>query len=691
MVLGHFGRKVSLEELRTACGVSRDGSNAANLVKAGRSYGLVTSAFRKELDDLPALGFPVIVFWGFNHFLVVEGITKRGVQVNDPASGRRVVSREEFDASFTGIVLTFAPGDDFHSGGHERSLFASLRGRLHGSGPAIAFCVVAGLGLVVPGLVVPGLLKVFVDQYLVQDKTSLLTTILIGVAVSVVLKAVLTYLQQRYLNRLETKLSLRMSGGFLWHVLHLPMSFYSQRSVGDVAWRVSLNDQVSELLSGRLSTTVLSGITVVFFLGLMARYSLVLTAVSVGLALFNFVVLRQLLRRQGELNSRLLRERALVQGAAVGGLGMIETIKASGAESEFFSRWAGLSTRSLNAQQGIAVPTEVVGALPVMLAALTNAAVLGLGAYFVIQGSFSVGTLVAFQSLLMSFLAPVGEFVTLGSSIQLVQGGLKRLDDVLDHPTDKALVDDPAPDVGRPLALLEGRVSLRDLTFGYSPLAPPLIEGFDVDLEPGRRVAFVGGSGSGKSTLAKLVSGLYQPWSGEVLFDGTPRLSLPRRVIANSVGFVDQEISLFPGTVRDNISLWDETIDEFDVVEAAKDACIHDDIAARPGGYNSMVDEGGANFSGGQRQRLEIARALARRPSTLVLDEATSALDPLTERVIDQNLRRRGCACITIAHRLSTIRDADEIIVLSAGKVIERGTHESMKVAGGPYSKLIAT
>ncbi len=692
IILGYYGRVVPLEELRVACGVSRDGSKATNIVKAARGYGLTARGYKKEPDELRALAPPFIAFWHFSHFLVIEGFGRHGVYVSDPAGGRRVATYDEFDQAYTGVVLTFEPGPDFRKGGSRPSLLAAMRKRLRGSEWALAFVVLASLGLVVPGIVIPIFSQIFVDQYLVQGSQEIIFPLLIGMLLTAFLRAALTWLQLHYLLGLQTKLAISMSSTLFWHTLRLPIEFYGQRYAGEVGSRVTINDRIAQLLSGQVATTALNVITVLFYVVVMFQYDIILTLIGVFFAALNFVALRFVSRMRIDTNQRLLLEQGKLTGVSMGGLQSIESLKATGSESDFFVRWAGLEAKLLEAQQELGTRTQVVSGVPTMLTALATAAVLGVGALRVMSGDLTIGMLVAFQTLMTSFMAPIGQMVTLGTTLQESRGDLNRVEDVLRYEPDPqvpAKIDSEEEIPQDMPAELSGYLQLQDLTFGYSRLEAPLIEGFSLTLEPGSRVALVGASGSGKSTVAKLVSGLYPPWKGEILFDGRPRANVPHDLLTSSLAMVDQDISLFGGTVKENLTLWDHTITQSSLVRAARDACIHDDVAARKGGYESEIEEDGGNFSGGQRQRLEIARALVDDPTIVIFDEATSALDPTTESNIDDNLRRRGCTCLIIAHRLSTIRDCDEIIVLDRGKVVQRGTHEQMRDVDGPYARLI--
>lgn len=691
IILAYHGRFVPPEELRVACGVSRDGSKANNVLKAARSYGLEAKGFRCEPENLKNFAFPYIVHWNFNHFLVVEGTSPQRVYLNDPASGPRVVSHEEFDQSFTGVVLTFSPEESFVAGGTKPSLLRSLKPRLSGAWGALFYILLVSLSLIVPGLLIPVFSRVFVDYILVQGREQWIVPLLLGMGLTAVLRAIFLWMQQEKLLRLETKLDVAGSSKLFWHILQLPIEFFNQRSAGDLNSRIGMNVRVAQLLSSELSTTFLNLLLVGFYALLMVQYSFWLTLVTVILASLNLLVLRLVARRRVDINNRLIQERSQMLSAAFSGLQSIETIKANGQESDFFARWAGRQAKAITSMQELGKATQFISVVPSLLSALSTAAILGVGGWLILNEQLTAGMLVAFQSLAASFLNPVNQLMNMGGQLQEVEGTMQRLEDILSYPPDPTIqFGEVDPSLERwPLGKLSGHVELRNVTFGYSRLAPPLIENLSLTVEPGKRIALVGASGSGKSTIARLLNGLYQPWSGEILFDGTPRHHIPRILLNSSLAAVNQEIFLFEDTIRSNLTAWDHSVSDEDLVAAAKDANIHEMIAVLPKGYNTLVSEGGKNFSGGQRQRMEIARALATNPSILILDEATSALDPITEQIINDNLLKRGCTCLIVAHRLSTIRDCDEIIVMENGRIVERGTHNQLWRQRGAYANLI--
>lgn len=693
MILGYHGWNAPLTELRQACGVSRDGSKAANLLNAARQYGLQAKGFKMDVAGLQNLPCPYIVFWNFNHFLVVEGFYRDRVYLNDPATGSRTISLSEFSEMFTGVVLTFEPGLDFQTGGYKPSLLQGLHQRLRGSISSLIFCMLVGFILVLPGLAMPTYSRMFIDQILIQGQTDWLRPLILAMLATALLTGLLTRLQLQILRRLKIKLSMGMSSQFLWHILYLPVSFYDQRSAGEISSRIQFNDRLANLLSGQLATTVISCVMVIFYGAVMLMYDPVLTLIGVAFVVINLLTSQWVGRQRSDMTKRLNQEQGKVSSIAMSGLQSIETLKASGLESEFFTRWAGHYAKSLNARQESESFNQWLGTVPAVLSGISTMLLLVIGGFRVMDGALSIGMLIAFQSLIQQFIQPVNQLIRLSGDVQELEGTINRLDDVLQNPIDPLVKQSLQLEQAQPAGLvqpkLQGYLELQNLTFGYSHTAPPLIENLSLTLKPGQRVALIGGSGSGKSTVAKLVSGLYAPWSGEIMIDDQPRTQIPRLVLANSLALIEQEMRLFAGSVRDNLTLWDTTIPDAQLIQACRDAAIHEVIVALPGGYSADLLEGAANLSGGQRQRLEIARALVNNPTVLVMDEATSALDSETERLIDYNIRLRGCTCLIVAHRLSTIRDCDEIIVLERGNVVQRGCHDELRRLPGLYSHLI--
>ena len=688
MILAYYGRYVALEKLRGECGVSRDGTKASNLLRAARLEGLEAKGYRKEPTDLGSLTLPAIVFWNFNHFVVLEGFRDGKAHLNDPAQGRRVVDAAEFDHSFTGVILVFEKGPDFQKGGNRPSVVRSLKQFFVGLQRAVAVLVLLGLMLVLPGILLPLLASRFIDEVLVAQVKGMVVPLLLGMSITAIVRAILEWMQSQFLSRTHARKALDLSSRFFWHALRLPAEFYTQRSAGEIASRVSLNEGVAHTLSSELSQLLLSLFTASFFLIAMFWFSVQLTLIAIAAVAIELFIWRIISERTAELSQQMSVQSGRLSSASINGLNNIETIKAAGQDWGLFSKWVSLQTQVVNTSikvQGIGI---TLGQVPGMLALAVNMIILAVGSLRIMNGEMTIGELVAYQTLLAGFVAPTHTLLSLNQKIQSLRGDIARLEDVLRYPS----VATHQATSGNSTQKLRGELELAGLSFGYNPNESPIVDGVSLKLKPGMRVALVGGSGSGKSTIARLVVGLYQPWAGEVLFDGLHRERYVPAVFAASVSIVDQDIFLFNGTIRENLTMWDKSIPNEDLVAACRDACIHDVIVARSGGYDAMIEEGGRNLSGGQRQRLEIARALVRNPRLLILDEATSALDPTTERIVEENLRRRGCTCLVIAHRLSTIRDADEIIVLEYGRIAQRGTHEQLLgQADSHYAKLVAS
>ena len=695
IVLAYLGKWVSLQELRETCAIGRDGTNAAELVKAARHYGLQPVAWRRELRHLPAMKMPLILFWEFRHFVVLEGVKRGRYFVNDPAVGHRVIGEDEFDRCFTGVVLEMEPGESFEPGGAPVGIVKQFWPWLDLVRPALAYAVICGLLLVLPGLALPILLSVFVD-HVVGDGQSDLAGLVVGLAIAASLASyALAWLQMRILRKVSLALSIRQSDRYLNRLLRLPMQFFTRRHAGDLTSRMQLIDQIALTGSVQLTGIAIEIVMSLAFLGLMLFLDPLL-GIAVGLlGLLCLLVMRQITRLRTDHNHVLLHEQGMMSGLGMSGMRIMDTLRATAQENSFFSRFSGYQARELNARQKFEELGHVTESLPPTVLVLCSALVIGVGGGRVMSGDMTLGVLTAFYVLATNFLRPVGQFALFADVLETMSANLRRLEDVLDAETDRTLDGDKESETGRVVTLnrrlqLAGRVELRNVTFGFQTNHPPLIENFNLTIEPGQRVAIVGPSGSGKSTLSLLVAGIYQPWSGEIRFDDHLRSEVPREILAGSVAMVDQNIVLFAGTVNDNLTLWNPTIPDHAIVTAARDAAIHDEIASRPLGYASVVEENGRNFSGGQRQRLEIARALVNSPSVLILDEATSALDAVSEQEIDDAIRRRGCTCLIVAHRLSTIRDSDLIVVLDRGKEIQRGTHEELMAQGaGLYYELI--
>lgn len=703
MVLGYFGAPVQLQDTRERCAVSRDGIDALRMVIAARSYGLDAQGYRKTAAELPDLPLPSVVFWNQNHFVVVEHFGRSAVRINDPALGRRSVSYRDFEASYSGVALTFQPTPNLERRDAERRSPPAVRmvQLLQRSRRGVALAVVTGLLVTVPTTAAAMLTSIFVDEVLGSGNDNWVVPVLLASAVVLVLMFGLTLLQQDVLLRVRLTLSNRMSAIFLSHLLSLPIRFFDARSPGALVNRVQLNSQVATLISGQLATAAIGGVTMVIFAVVLFVVSVPLALAAVLLAAVNALALLAISRARVALNQGLQQTMSQLVGYTFLGINMIDGIRATGAQDEYFARWTGIQARVVNAQQRLGVLTQGLLSVPVFLAATNVVVILGYGGYLVLDGQLSIGQLIAFHVLAASFFAPIGQLVAVASQFQNAQAWMMQVEDVLRQPSHHGEVGDlralrspeteSDPQGPPPGGKLSGRIELRGVTFGYVRTEPPLVENFDLVIEPGQRVALVGATGSGKSTVGNIIAGLHRPWSGQVLFDGVDREDLPESVVSASLAKVDQSILLFSGTVADNIAFFNTAVSATDIAEAVRDASIDEEIEAKPGGFAHRLSEGGNNLSGGQRQRLEIARALATRPTILVLDEATSALDTLTEARIDAALRRRGTTCVIVAHRLSTIRDSDQIIVLDNGKVVERGTHDELIQLGGRYLEMVSS
>ena len=695
MILAHYGLWIPLEKLRAECGVNRDGSKASCVIRAARNRKCEADGYRWTLDDLLKLVsediYPLIIHWEFNHFVVLEGIKNGRAYLNDPAMGRRTVPLEEFRTSYTGVALYIRPGKDFKKEGHRYNVFKDMTKKLLEDRWAALFIFLLEFCAIIPGLASPVMSQIFLDDILTRKHPDWMTSLCLAMTFSFIISGIMTWLRAVVLTQWQRKLTLADSSSYFWHLLKLPMQFFHQRYAAEVAGRVGFNESIAKVLSGPAATAVLDLFVAVFYLLLLLQYNVTLTLIGIFFSSVEIVLFFAMRRHLTDLNMRIQQDAGKAYGVAMNGLRMIETIKANGDESDFFSKWAGYQTKVLTASQETTLWAMSVKLLPTLLSGINGALIMTIGGFSIMEGAMTAGMFMAFRHLMGSFEAPVNALVGLGSTLQSTEMQMQRLNDVRRYEVDSLNFPSEEEEAKKsfPGERLSGELSLEEVSFGYSPLEAPLLEHFNLHAAPGSWVAVVGASGSGKSTLAKIVTGLYEEWEGILSFDGVPRRQVPRQVIQSSLAAVDQDIFLITGTVAENIALFDNTVRRSDIIAAAKDACIHEDIMKLDGGYEAQVSEGGMNFSGAQRQRLEIARALAVNPSILVLDEATSALDPITEKQVLENIRHRGCTCLIVAHRLSTIRDCDEIIVLSKGKIVERGTHREMIGHDGPYLQLI--
>ena len=687
MIFQYFGKNIPLEQMRIETGVSRDGCNAANIMRCAKKYGMEVHGYRKEPEALKTIQLPCIIHWNFNHFVVFEGFKGKYAYLNDPGIGRRRITWEELDEGFTGVILTFKPTAQFQKERKKKNSWSIIRKRLKGQYGILFKLMYVGLLLVFPGLVLPVLSQIFMDDILVGGYKDWLTKLLVFMGALVILRAGLSYYRSLVLQKFRSKLTLMSGYGFLRHMLRLPVSFFDQRYAGDLVERIDSNTNVNEFLAGDLAETVLNIFVATFYLAILIFYSPIMTAVGMMDIAICLAAVVSSNRTISGITMKLQISGGKKYGAVCAGLSITDTIKASGAETEYIERILGYQAKQANHEQELSKYQQIANAIPDAAGKITDALLLMVGGILVINGEMTLGMLLAFNSLFDSFAEPVNQLVGFIQKIQKLKADLYRVEDISNYAQDERYAKKPEEKTMH--RKLSGEIELRDVSFGYSALKPPLVEHFSFHLRSGESIAFVGASGCGKSTVSKMVSGLYKPWTGDVLADGMPLSEIPTEVLNASISTVSQNIVLFSGTIRDNLTMWNPAVYEEDLVEAAKDACIHDFIMQQKDGFDYRLTEGATNISGGQRQRLEIARALATKPTILIMDEATSALDPIVEKRILDNIKRRGCTCVIVAHRLSAIRDCNQIIVMNQGKIVQRGNHRTLKDEEGYYKAFV--
>ena len=681
MLLAYHGKWLSIEQLRTDCGVSRDGSNARNIVLAARHHGMDAHGWQADIAHLPSLA-PAIIHWNHNHFVVFKGFHRGMAFINDPSIGSMAVSMKEFQRSYSGVAITATPGDDFKPQGHQTSILHYVRENIRGAKDAFIFTLLMGILMSFAGMVYPLFSQVFLDSIITGKNDEWTVPFFVGIACLVVFNFLLALLDNVYGRRFAGSMSLKGNTRFLWHALNLPIEFFTQRYVGDIVQRQSLNEHITTTLVRILAPYAVNVALLLVYIVVMAQYSVLLTIVGISVVALNIYTVAAERELRTNLARALEQSEGKFYGITMSCVDNIESIKAAGAERGFFEFWAGTFARRNNQE----VAFQKRPFWPFVFGHFANSFILILGAALILEGQFSIGMLMAFQGFMAEFMKPAMGLMEGSTTVLELRSQMERIDDVMAYPTEQ---DTAAGNGQSGNVKLGGKIEMRNVTFGYSTSAEPLIRDFSMTLLPGKSVAIVGASGCGKSTIAKLVTGLYKPWSGEILFDDRDSSEVTRGEFVNSVACIDQNVVLFDDTIAENIKMWDHSIEDFTMTMACIDAGIRDDIISRPRGFNTRLVKGGGNFSGGQRQRFEIATALAREPVILILDEATSALDTVMENEVMQSIRQCGASTIVIAHRLSTIRDCDEIIVMDKGRIVQRGTHDELMAQGGAYAELI--
>ena len=693
MMLAYYGRRVPLEVVRVECGVSGNGADAQAVAAAGKAFGLSAELFQYSAETLrQEAKLPAVLLWDGGSFVVLNGFQAGCADLNDPAAGHIRIPFKEFEKKYSGVCVEFTPSESFSADGKKKTTLSYLRDLVRLNWRTMVLVMITSALAMAAGAVMPVITRTFTDEILSGDGVSWYRDFMLFFLGMIAVQFIASFLNQWLVQKSTDRLSLTSTVSFMQHLLSKPMEFFSQRTAGDLAGRINTNGEVASTLIGYVAPLLINLMMLVFYLVVMIGYSLPLTLFGTGAMLLNIAVARHVTNRRIELSRIRLRDKALLESVSIAGIDMIETIKASGAENGFMRQWSGYHAGMVRSHVELDRVNRTGKPLPELIVSTANALILLAGMWLIImERDFTEGILLAFQGCMQAFASPFSSIIDSGQNLQEMRCSQERVDDVICYPESSSVKEDFDPADLAEAEKLSGRIRMEHVTFGYSKNSPPVLKDFSLSAEPGMRIAIVGASGSGKSTVAKLLSGLYQPWEGDILLDGKHLSEIPKPVFCGSVAMVDQDVSLFRDTVADNIRMWDETIEDYDVILAARDASIHDDIVSHPDGYRRLLDEDGRNLSGGQRQRLEIARTLAGDPSIVIMDEATSALDAITERDVSDKIHDRGITCIIIAHRLSTIRDCDEIIVLDHGVIVQRGRHEELAAQEGAYRKLVSS
>ncbi len=692
MILAYHGKWVGLDQLRVACGISRDGTQPSSIERAANDFGLTCDIETLSFDELRKKGeLPAIVQWDQSQYVVLCGFDKGGARVNHPAKGSLHMDENEFKRSYSGTCLFFSPSESFEASGKKPGTLDLLRSIVSTHKNVVALVMTTSVLATFAAILSPIFTRIFTDNVLEQEDSPWYPGILYAFAAVIVYQLIASVINQILIIRSKGKVAATTSSRFMRHVLFLPVEFFYNHKAGDLTERQDSNDEIANTLIGELAPLLINMAMLVFYLVVMTRFSILLTVIGASTIVINLLVIRKVGTMRREVLSIAARNRAQIVATTVSGIDMIESIKATGSESGYLERWSGYHANLANSKIRFTKKTMFLTNVPAFVQELSNYVVMFTGFILIARGQLTAGLLLTFLQFLKAMMDPLNKLLQAGENLQVMGAAVERVNDVLDYPEEAGVRADNTEFDIKNAQKLSGTVEMKNVTFGYSRFSEPLIEDFSLSLSPGKRVALVGGSGSGKSTIAKLMVGIHKPWSGEILYDGKSMDEIPRTVFKGSLTMVDQQVVLFHDSVENNIKMWDPTIEDYDMMLSARDAGIHQQIVSRKGGYKAMVDEGGRNLSGGERQRIEIARALSSDPSILIMDEATSALDARTEYEISEYIHARGITCVIVAHRLSTIRDCDEIIVLDHGKVVQRGTHSELMESDGLYSQLIMT